>query len=58
VVKVNGGAPPFTYLVNGVPVSGRISRREFGLPPDGAGFTQISVIDAAGQSDRVTVRLQ
>lgn len=58
VVKVTGGAPPFTYLVNGAPVSGRIARREFGLPPDGLGFTAISVIDANGQTDQVSVRLQ
>lgn len=58
VVKVTGGAPPFTFLLNGAPVSGRVARREFGLPPDGLGFAEIAVIDAQGMSDQVRVRLQ
>lgn len=58
VVKVTGGSPPFTYLLNGAPVLGRIARREAGIGPDGLGFAQISVIDATGATDHVTVRLQ
>jgi penicillin-binding protein 1C len=58
MVKINGGSPPFTYLLNGAPAHGRSSRREAGLSPEGLGFTQISVIDATGATDHVTVRLQ
>lgn len=58
VVKITGGSPPFTYLLNGLPVHGRIARREAGLGPEGLGFTQISVMDSTGATDQVTVRLQ
>ncbi len=58
VVKITGGSPPFTYMLNGAPVHGRIPRREAGLGPDGLGFAQISVIDATGATDQVTIRLQ
>ena len=58
VVKITGGSPPFTYLLNGEPVHGRITRREAGIGPEGLGFAQISVIDATGATDQVTVRLQ
>lgn len=58
VVKITGGSPPFTYLLNGAPILGRIARREAGIGPDGLGFAQISVIDATGATDHVTVRLQ
>jgi membrane carboxypeptidase/penicillin-binding protein PbpC len=57
-VKINGGSPPFTYLLNGAPAHAPSSRREAGLRPEGLGFAQISVIDATGATDRVTVRLQ
>jgi penicillin-binding protein 1C len=58
VVKINGGSPPFTYMLNGEPSMGRSSRREAGLRPDGLGFAQISVMDATGATDQVTIRLQ
>ncbi|MCA0400521.1 MAG: penicillin-binding protein 1C [Proteobacteria bacterium] len=58
VVKITGGSPPFTYLVNGLPIRQRIARREIGLPPEGLGFADISVIDATGATDQVRVRLQ
>lgn len=57
-VKINGGSPPFTYLLNGAPAHAPSSRREAGLRPEGLGFAQISVIDATGATDHVTVRLQ
>lgn len=56
--KVAGGSPPFTFLVNGAPVSGPVSRRETSWTPDGTGFLRISVIDGQGASDSVAVRLQ
>lgn len=57
-VKIAGGLPPFTYMLNGVPVGGQRLRREFEMGPDGLGFAQISVIDATGATERVTIRLQ
>lgn len=58
MVKITGGAPPFTYLINGIPARSGIARREIGLGPDGLGFAHISVIDSAGATDQVKIRLQ
>ena len=58
VVKVQGGALPLTYLLNGAPLKAGELRRNMGFTPDGLGFAQISVIDARGQTDKVSVRLQ
>jgi penicillin-binding protein 1C len=57
-LKVTGGAPPFTWLVNGAPVKGPGARRAADWRPDGIGFARISVIDAHGASDSVSVRLE
>jgi len=57
-LKVSGGAPPFTWLVDGAPVLSPTRRREAAWQPDGRGFVRISVIDAAGVSESVSVRLQ
>ena len=50
--------PPFTWIVNGVPIGAPDSRRETTWMPDGAGFARVSVIDAKGASDSVVVRLE
>ena len=57
-LKVAGGAPPFTWLVDGAPVLPPTRRRETAWQPPGKGFVRISVIDAAGASESVEVRLQ
>jgi penicillin-binding protein 1C len=57
-LKVSGGAPPFTWLVDGAPVLQPTRRREAAWQPHGRGFVRISVIDAAGVSESVSVRLQ
>jgi penicillin-binding protein 1C len=56
--KAEGGALPFTWLVNGAPVETAPHRREAFWRPTGKGFVQLSVIDAKGRVDRVTVRLR
>jgi penicillin-binding protein 1C len=53
-----GGAPPLTWLVNGAPVGGPELRRQASWRPDGAGFARISVMDASGATDSVTVRIE
>lgn len=55
-VKVAQGHPPFTWLANGRPAAIGTETREtdLTLPP---GFVTLSVIDAAGQSASVSVRL-
>jgi penicillin-binding protein 1C len=57
-VKAEGGAMPLTWLVDGQPIASDPARREAELPAGGRGFFRLSVIDARGRTDRVTVRLK
>ncbi len=57
-LKVSGGVAPFTFLVDGMPVLGPVPRRQALWRPGGPGFLRISVIDAAGATDSVSVRVQ
>ncbi len=57
-LKALGGAPPFAWFVNGEPVGEADMRRQSAWKPDGAGFARVSVVDAKGASDAVTVRLE
>jgi len=56
-LKALGGVPPLTWLVDGQPVIQSPRRRAEWLP-GGAGFARISVLDATGASDSVSVRLE
>ncbi|WP_088343738.1 MULTISPECIES: penicillin-binding protein 1C [Rhodomicrobium] len=56
--KAEGGMLPLTWLVNGAPIETPPHRRETFWTPSGEGFVQLSVIDAEGRVDRVTVRLR
>jgi penicillin-binding protein 1C len=58
VVKAEGGALPLTWLLDGEPIASDPQRREVTLPAEGRGFFKLSVIDARGRADRVTVRLK
>ena len=57
-LKAAGGAPPFTWLVDGAPVTAPLRRREAAWQPPGKGFMRISVVDGTGASESVSVRLQ
>jgi penicillin-binding protein 1C len=57
LVRVRGGAAPFTWLADGVPVLVAQRGREAMLDLPGAGFVTLSVIDATGQSARAQVRV-
>ncbi|HKJ60540.1 MAG TPA: penicillin-binding transpeptidase domain-containing protein, partial [Hyphomicrobiales bacterium] len=57
-LKAEGGVLPLTWLVNGAPIDATPNRREAFWLPEGKGFVQLSVIDAEGNVDRVTVRLR
>jgi penicillin-binding protein 1C len=57
-LKVAGGVPPLTWLVNGAPVTAPMLRRQSSWQPDGAGFARVSVIDARGATDSVVVRVE
>ncbi|MFG5118555.1 penicillin-binding protein 1C [Methylorubrum sp. POS3] len=56
-LKALGGLPPLTWMVDGLPVAESL-RRQSDWSPAGAGFARISVMDAAGASDSVVVRLE
>lgn len=56
-LKALGGVPPLTWMVDGLPVAGS-PRRQSQWTPGGGGFARISVMDAAGASDSVVVRIE
>ena len=58
VVKAEGGTLPLTWLIDGVPISSDPARREAELPTPTRGFIRLSVVDAEGRADRVSVRLK
>ena len=58
VLKAEGGALPLTWLVDGAPIPDVRGQREIEWQPDGRGFVKLSVIDAKGRVDRVTIRLR
>ncbi len=57
-LKASGGVLPLTWLVNGAPIASDPRARQVTWQPDGPGFVKLSVIDAKGRVDRVTVRLR
>jgi len=57
-LKIAGGRVPLTVMVNGIPLKGREARRTLFFHPDGPGFVRLTVMDARGAADTVTVRLQ
>jgi penicillin-binding protein 1C len=57
-LKIAGGVEPLTVLMNGMPATVRGRRRTLFVEPDSPGFMRLTVIDARGISDSVTVRLQ
>lgn len=58
MLKAEGGVLPLTWLVDGMPLEADPHRREVTWKPEGRGFVRLSVIDAKGRVDRVTVRLK
>jgi penicillin-binding protein 1C len=57
-LKIAGGRAPLTVMVNGVPLASPGARRTLFFRPDGPGFVRLTVMDARGATDSVTVRLQ
>ena len=57
IVKVRNGAPPFTFFANGAPFGRSDFARQNSWAPDGPGYVTLSVVDAEGRSDAVTVFL-
>jgi penicillin-binding protein 1C len=57
-IKISGGTPPLTVMLNGLPLDAAKSGRTLFFEPEGPGFVRLSVTDAAGAADSVLVRLQ
>jgi penicillin-binding protein 1C len=55
VLKLQGGRAPFRWLANGKPLSEVVRRRTATWQPDGAGYSTLTVIDAAGRAASVKV---
>ena len=56
-LKAMGGAPPFTWLVDGVPIVVGEQRRQAVWGEPARGFARLSVIDAKGATATAHVRL-
>ncbi len=57
-LKADGGALPLTWLVDGAPIASDPHARDVAWQPAGAGFAKLTVIDANGRTDRVSVRVK
>ncbi|MGL4397699.1 MAG: penicillin-binding protein 1C, partial [Hyphomicrobium sp.] len=58
ILKAEGGALPLTWLVDDAPIASDPHQRDVMWQPSGPGFSKVTVIDAKGVTDRVTVRLR
>jgi penicillin-binding protein 1C len=58
VLKAEGGALPLVWMVDGKPVPAPPHARSLQWQPSSRGFVRLSVIDAKGRVDRVTVRIR
>ncbi|MEQ8651253.1 MAG: penicillin-binding protein 1C [Kiloniellales bacterium] len=56
-LSAEGGRGPYTWLVDGRPLAVGLSRAETAWLPRDAGFAEIVVLDASGQSAEADVRL-
>jgi len=57
-LRASGGRGALTWLVNGQPLETGAHRWDGSWTPDGGGFAEIEVMDAAGNSDTAEVFLQ
>nr|WP_321457845.1 penicillin-binding protein 1C [uncultured Cohaesibacter sp.] len=58
IVKLQDGRPPFRWLGNGQVFAANKHKRRISWMPDGQGQSTLTVIDAAGRADSVSVFLQ
>lgn len=54
-LKMQGGRAPFVWLANGKPLENTTRKRSRFWQPDGAGYSTLTVIDAAGRAASVRV---
>ncbi|MEM8877525.1 MAG: penicillin-binding protein 1C [Pseudomonadota bacterium] len=57
-LKLQGGRPPFRWLANGAPLTGVARTRRHQWAPEGPGYATLTVIDAIGRSDSVSVFIE
>lgn len=57
-LRAMGGQRPLVFLVDGMRLATDPARREAAWQPSGAGFYQLTVLDADGQSTRSAVRVR
>jgi penicillin-binding protein 1C len=58
LLKAEGGALPLTWMVDGRPIASDPHRRQAVWQPGGRGFVKLTVTDAEGRVDRVSIRLR
>jgi len=58
IATAEGGALPLTWLLDGVALGSEPTRRQAELPATARGFIRLTVIDANGRADRVSVRIK
>ncbi|POF28066.1 penicillin-binding protein 1C [Roseibium marinum] len=58
VVKLKGGAGPFSVLINGTPLDEKARRHQLVWHPDAPGFLNVTILDANGESAGITVFLR
>jgi len=58
LLKADGGVLPLTWMVDGQPIPSESHRRDVVWEPEGRGFVKLTVTDAKGRVDRVSVRLR
>jgi penicillin-binding protein 1C len=56
-LKSHGGTPPFHWLINGRPLGREHQEAITSYRPEGAGMTQITLVDSQGKRDTVSVWL-
>jgi penicillin-binding protein 1C len=56
-LKAMGGAPPFTWLADGVPIATAELRRQAAWERPSRGFARLSVVDAKGATATAVVRI-
>ena len=58
VVKAEGGVLPLTWMIDDEPVATEPHSREASLALKGRGFSRVSVVDATGRADRITLTIR
>ena len=57
MLKMRGGARPYSILANGAPIATNVHDQQIELPHPGLGFSTYTVVDAQGQSARIAIRV-